>query len=180
MANLTLCLNLGALAPTQFSNYDFKSFARFGGRVLAAGENGIFAIDETSNDDGVPIDAWFELPNSDLGLSTLKRIMQVTLDYESDGDLRLIVTTDGAIVSSYTIGRILQNIVSRGLAVPLFEDRLGIRYTFRFRNIAGCDFAVDRLTAFVNVLSRREISRNAFGVIMLKISTLDVEVSGSD
>lgn len=180
MANLTLCLNLGVSAPTQFTNYDFKSFANFGGRVIAAGENGIFAVDESSLDDSTAINAWFELPNSDLGYGSLKRLLHAVLECEADGDISIVVTSDGSVVNTYTVGKILRNIVSRSIPVYLSGTPIGVRFTFYISNIAGSDFAIDKLIAFTNILSRRHISRDSGGAIMLKISTLDITVVGNE
>jgi hypothetical protein len=147
---IACCVNLSNNAFTQYSNYDFNSFARIGDTIFAANESGIYSLDDSDTDNGTPIGAFFETPATDFGISLKKNFTRAYIGYESPGQLLLTMIPDGNLsnsvqytfpnVSPYPGSHFHQDFIDLGA----FE--FARYWKARIDNIGGCYFGIDALS----------------------------------
>jgi len=151
---LTLCMNKSNLAVTQFSNYDFNSFATFAGRTLALKEDGIFILDSGGTDIEDNIPAKVEFPVNDFGSVSQKRVRRIYCEGEFFGKNMLVKTENGEgnprsfVMSSPTEKE-------GGIFADISRDGKGRFWKFIVENTSGGDFSIDSLSAVLVVLGRR-------------------------
>ena len=148
-------------ALSTYSNFPFNSFCIFNGRVLCAGDGGLFELTGTS-DGGAPIAAQAIGGVTDFGDPHLKTVDRVYLGYRTSAvtvgapsALTLsLVTHDDGVVYSYalpangTTGIYRRRVITgRGLRASYYQWQLA--------NVAGAGFAIDSLDISVHPLSRR-------------------------
>ena len=145
--DLAMCLN--NLAVSQYCRYDFDSLCG----KLAAGENGIFTLDDAETDAGVTIDSIIELPLTDFGISHQKRLRSVYIGYETKGSLKLIVSNDEGNEREYFLESTREK--QHGEKISIDRDGKGRYWQFRIENIDGCDFSLDVIEIIPVVLGRK-------------------------
>lgn len=155
MGNLTLCLNLRGEQLSQFRAYDFNSFAKIGDKYVGANASGLFVLDEYDTDAGLPIDAFFELVNSDWGIPNQKRIRSMTIGYESDGDLLVTVKDDDDTERNFLLSPNHLASKQHSARVPGARDGKGRYWLIRVGNVNGSDFSIDQIEVVPVVLNRR-------------------------
>lgn len=138
---LTLDTNLKAAnATTQYTNFNFNSFAIFNGVALGANDEGIFSLDgETDN--GVAIDAYFEPVLSDIGLTNPKKMRYLYTEARLQGDVDISISVDGGGIQTYRI-------TDTGLKAKRYRKTIskvlqGTYWLYQFRNVNGSDFSID-------------------------------------
>ena len=153
---LTLCLNLEGLQHSQWANWDFNSMAKVGDKYVGASENGIYEIDTGGHDDGAPIEAFFELPTSDWGVSFQKRIRSFYVGYETDGgDLALTARDDEGRERTYLLKANHSGNLQHGAKVFGARDCKGRYWMIRIDNINGTDFSIDHIEVVPVILGRK-------------------------
>ena len=81
-------------AMSRYTGYRFNSVAVIGGRLIAAGDGGLYEL-AGSNDAGGPIVATLTTGLSDVGDPQQKRVREVFVGYEADGTVAMKVSGTG-------------------------------------------------------------------------------------
>lgn len=171
-----LAINLVNSAAVQYCFYNFNSMCKFGDVYLGANEDGIHIL-EGSNDNGVDIDAFFELVLSDWGISNYKKIRRAFIGCLADGVIKVTFTTDkdGTWNVEFRPGETAKQ---QGNAVKGRRDILGRYWNVRLENINGSDFKIDAIELIVNVLDkRRRGSTGRHGSIFVSIPELEASLT---
>lgn len=153
--SLIVAMNAGNAAVTEYDGWDFNSFARYNGRVIAAGAAGIVVLGG-ERDNTATIAAHVTTGQSDFGSDELKRLTDFYSSYRSAGAMRLTVTAKVNKVTasySYPLPTTRDELESHKSEVGRgFEDRY---YQFGMANVAGSNFSIDTLTALAQLSGRR-------------------------
>ena len=159
---LTLCLNVNNMAVTQYSNFNFNSIVQFGGVTYAAGEGGIFSLDDAQTDNGVDIPAFFEFWIGDSGTLNAKRIRALHFGMEANGDMTVEVTDDDGtsieypitILKTETVG--VAGYTQHGHRVFIQRTHKGRYWKLKMSNIDSSDFSIDRIDVTWTVLGSKQ------------------------
>lgn len=141
------------MAVTQYCNYNFNSFCKIGDKYYGANDDGIFEL-VGDTDAGDNIDAWFELPMSDFGVSSVKKLRRIFLGYEATGDLTIKVKDNEDNERIYPIDNIATN-KQIGGRVTAERDQLGRYWGLRVDNVSGAYFAIDSIEVVSVLIGRR-------------------------
>ena len=154
----TIITNLdvkGDIAPTQVS-YQFNSYCRFAGHVLAAGAGGLMRLG--CNDfNGADIVAYLETFANELGYDGNKRLRFLYLLVETDGVLKITCKADNVVIRTLTVTP--DNTGQQLIKVPVGSKAGGASWSFRIENVDGCWFAIKSLSALSIYLSRGRKAR---------------------
>jgi hypothetical protein len=150
-AGLTIDLNSKAL--TRYDGQPFNSMALFNGVYLAASPTGIYALTGT-DDAAAAINAVVRSGLIDFGTNQLKRIRVAYINYRTDGDLTLKVTTDEGDSHEYTIERVDGASLHQN-RVKIGRGLVGRHFQWEITNRDGCDFTVNDLTLMPETLRRK-------------------------
>ena len=136
-----LCLAMGipGRAFTQYTDFDFNSFARLGDAFLAASEDGLFLLGGP-DDAGEDIAAEFALKDTDFGDPTPKRVLRARFGLEADGDLIFGLAPDKG---AYTYRVITGAGEERGPWENFDPAKRGRYFQFKMLNLEGADFSLD-------------------------------------
>jgi len=147
----TLQTNLKAkYATTQFTNCPFDSIVKFNHQILVASADGLF-LQEGDLDDTTEIDSYFEIFTTDFGVSNIKRIRFLYWSYEASEPLRVTISTEQGVSSTFTIPARLSG--QQGYRMPISRYLFGRYWTFKIRNTDGSDFSIDEIKALPLILS---------------------------
>lgn len=150
---VSININLANMAVTQYCNYDFNSFCQIGDKCFGASEDGIFEL--SGNDDAdTDIDAFFELPVSDFGISSMKKIRSAYIGGEADGELTLTLKDDEANSRSYPLD-LTSGSLQSGAKVAVGRDGLSRYWQIKISNTNGVYFAVDAIELLPIILGRK-------------------------
>ena len=141
------------MAITQYCDYNFNSFCKIGDKHYGATDDGIFEL-VGDDDAGEDIDAWFELPISDFGISNVKRLRRIYVGYEATGDLTVKVKDNEDNERSYPLDNIALD-KQIGGEVTIERDQLGRYWGLRIDNVRGAYFAVDSIEVVPVILGRK-------------------------
>lgn len=144
MNTLALALDLFGAAPTQYSNFPFRSMGVFNGKPIACGDGGIFEL-TGDTDQGTAIAALVDLPVNDFGTRKQKRLRTAAVGYETGGSLTLTLTPDEGTGTAYTLPRRRSAQVQQSAHLPLQRTAPGRYWSVRIENVSGCDFSLDEL-----------------------------------
>jgi len=150
----TWVLNTRTAALTEYQNFNFNSFARFNGKVLAAGPNGIFVLGRDDTDAGTAISASLRPGVVDFGTTLHKRTPRVYVNgkFNGDNEVRTIISEGGT--RSYLLkDNRLRTIQQR--RVGLGRGPKSRYWQFEFANRNGADFTLHSLVVKPHVLRRR-------------------------
>lgn len=149
-SRLGICLSTERIAPSQYTNYNFNSMCSFRGRYLGANENGVFVLGEADVDGSSKINSKFKVALTDFGTSNRKRIRSMLVGFETDGRLKLSVSTDeGAVRTAELASKYEASNRQQGVKVPIGRDGIGRYWSFQVENIDGADFSVDEISAIL-------------------------------
>lgn len=95
-------MNMRTKGVTEYTNYEFNSFAKRGNSYFAAGEDGLVLLDG-ANDDGVAIPWSFRTGLMDDGDVNMKRLDEVVLATRSTGRLRVTVYPEDEAGHDYVL-----------------------------------------------------------------------------
>lgn len=129
---MILDTNLKNRASSQYLNFDFNSACLFNGSILGAGDSGLFKL-TGDMDNTVNIPAYFEVCETDLGVSNPKRLRAVYMSYESTTPVVMTISTETPDSVQQTIvfpstggeNKVKKEIVSRGLHGSYFTFHVG-------------------------------------------------------
>ena len=155
---MVLCQTLANNAVTQFTGFDFNSFARAHGRDYGFSSDGMYLLGGDT-DAGESIDAHFEI-YVDLGQTMRPRSLWI--GYETAGTLRATLTVDDrtADAQTFMLTPILTGNRQHGARFPLCPHRdKGQYFRLRIANVDGCDFSIDDITMLAIPLGRRREGR---------------------
>ena len=144
---LTLSLNLERLALTQYLNYWFRSYTKFGESYLGVNDSGVFVLDEDDMDGTDIIESGFKVPLTDFGLKGDKHIRFMELSLETDAGVLITPYADemvGKAVELVPVNRANRQEVQK---VPIGRYLNGRYWSFRVANLDGADFSVDQVFA---------------------------------
>lgn len=150
---LTLCINLSNMAVTQYCDYNFNSFCKIGDKHYGATDDGIFEL-VGDDDAGEDIDAWFELPMSDFGISNVKKLRRIYVGYEATGDLIIKVKDNEDNERPYPLDNIALD-KQVGGEITIERDQLGRYWGERIENVRGAYFAIDSIEVVPVILGRK-------------------------
>lgn len=151
---LGLCTELSLLAVTQYVGFNFDGMCKLGDVYLGCNTRGIFELDGDA-DEGMDIDAFFELLTTDFGLPNQKRIRKAYLGYETSGSLVLEIKDDEDNVRRYTLEAALNDQRQHSAKISVGRDGKGRYWTFKLENLGGCDFSIDSIDASIVVLGKK-------------------------
>ena len=149
-----VCLTKHHYGISQYSGFDFNSLCVFNGQYIGVSESGVFLL-EGDSDNGADIDAFVELPNTDLGDSRQKRARSALIGYEADGDLELTVTLDETTEQTHTLRRNIGSQAQQSGMVPLNRTQPGRYVQMKSANVGGCDFALDQVAIKPTLTGRK-------------------------
>jgi hypothetical protein len=140
---LTICLHLEGEQLSQFDNYGFNSIVKVDDRYFGA-NGGIFEIDKGDADDKEPINAFFELPLSDWGVSNQKRVHNFYVGYEATGRIEVTFRDDEGREQIKSLDPV-EHGFQHGNKVNGRRDMKGRYWMVRIDNVNGCDFSIDQI-----------------------------------
>lgn len=150
-------LTLQGQAPSEYTDFDFDSYATIGGVLYAVGPQGFVRCDGDT-DDGANINAEVRKGLSTLGTELKKQVPYAYIGYTSTGSLVLETTTTDKRtkrVNRYKLSPIATPAFSDGR----FKIAQGLQATywdFTLKNLEGADFEVDFVKVWRLPLSRRK------------------------
>lgn len=148
-------MNTKNFGVTEYRNYPFNSFAKFGDTYLGASATGLYAL-EGDNDYGVPIDAWVKTGAIDCGTSLGKIIRECYMAFKSDGSVLLKTVTDDNSERWYKVDDGDEKLhnrrkkLARGLKSGYWE--------FTLRNVDGSSMEFEQLE-LVPIYTKRRVNK---------------------
>ena len=134
---MILCTNLKNRATTQFTSFDFDSMAKIGNSYMCAGSSGLYIL----AGDLPVVSAYFEPVETDFGISNLKRIRSVTLEYYSASALTITVSTEKGLSDTLTFPSSSGKTISRDVTVN--RSVYGVYFTFKISGFGA--FSIESL-----------------------------------
>lgn len=126
---------------TQYTNYQFNSFAEFGGKYYGATAQGIFEL-VGSDDAGTPIAARACFGITDFSTAFVKAVDRVYMGFRSTQDMNVIVHVDEEQTFTYVAAATPELETSR---VRVGKGLCGRYWQFEVQNTNGGDFTLDML-----------------------------------
>jgi len=144
----TIKINLRNGAITQHSN-GFTSYAPWNGLQMGAGPDGVFLLNYGQKDiytltsDERNISAWFELPNTQLGVAKVKQGRRLYVGGEFNGSMTIKATT-GIVENIYNItpvsasssSLLLNMVVIDGFIIPSIDGTIQLQFASEIANSA--------------------------------------------
>jgi len=150
----TWVLNLHTRALSEYTGFEFNSYARFAGHTLAASSGGVFKLDATKTDAGTPIEGLVRTGVHDYDTSWLKRIPRLYVNYSTEGDVevRTITSEDGR--RRYLLPH--NNVVGvQQRRVPIGKGPKSRYWQYEITNRDGADFGLSSFVVYPELLRRR-------------------------
>jgi hypothetical protein len=151
-------MNARTKAFSQFTNYNFNSFATFNGVNYAMGEQGLYRLDGET-DAGALIDYSVKTGLLDLNKSGMKRVLSAYLHFKAGGEvlLKVNVTSDKGVKEEHWFK------LDGRTATDMREDRIkdmgqGIvssLWQFEITRLSGSGFEFDSMRVLPVNLTRR-------------------------
>lgn len=150
----TIVINLKDFAVSEYKRFNFNSYDYFNNANMACSTNGIYELDNATDDDGFTIQWAFRLPLFDSYTDSKQRIDRMYMVYETDGKIVLTLEGDGELIGQTIIPADQTNIT--------YEKRLKIgrgvksrHYDFKFENFSGSKIDVDNIRFLLEPLVTR-------------------------
>lgn len=160
--HLALNMELSAQRISQYLNYNFNSFCKFGDAYLGAGADGIMVLDDDGGLDnaGGPGDAteiysFFELSTSDFGSDHQKRLRSIYLGGETDGDLKVSIKNDDRNERLSEVNVAYTQNYQHSIKVPVSRSGKGRYWMLKLENVDGADFSIDTIAVVPIILNRK-------------------------
>jgi len=177
---LSIAMNVNNFAVTQYDNFNFNSFAEYGGKTYAAGTSGIMELDDSQTDNGSSIPAFFEFWIGDSGTLNQKRIRALHFGMESNGDLQLEIVNDDGEVSNFDVSVGLTGNEQHGVRVFTSRNMLGRYWKLKIASDDGKDFSIDRIDVSWNVMAgtkqRRHLEHPIKAVLTLPVVAMESDI----
>jgi predicted RNA-binding protein with TRAM domain len=152
-SKLGLRMNTINTATTQYLGIDFVSLAVFGDIVIGGGTSGIFKF-EGETDNGTDISAEFKTFSTDLGLPNEKRMRNLTLFGQMEGDLEVYPVVEDDEGELHTIA-VEESMFQRKYVVFVNRDNQGMSVGVRVKNVNSSYFLIDSIDVLPVVLGIR-------------------------
>ena len=149
-----IVMNLANQAISTYSNYPFNSLAKFNGRYLAAGEDGIYELGGDS-DSGAQILSKIKTGPMDFGEKFIKYLRNAWLTYRSDGHLELVIYVDEDEDNPVSRSTEIASDEIREERIKIPRGLKGRYYTIELKNVSGSDFNIDSLSLLVESIRRK-------------------------
>lgn len=150
----TWVLNLRNSGLTEFTNFEFNSFAYFDGKYLAAGPDGVFEVGSSESDAGTAIDWRVRTGSVDYDSSYLKRVprLYVTGEFAGNVKVRTITSEDGERTYLLTSNGITGDQQRR---VPIGKGPKALQWAFELEGVEGTDVRISKIMPYPQELRRR-------------------------
>lgn len=168
-------LNTINFAASRYSNFRFNSMCSFMGEILGASSNGIVRHTGDS-DNGVDIDAYFQLPSADFSTHKAKSYRKVYLEGYLEGELTVTTVVDDVYGSQLNIASLgteseVQHVFERQ------KDDRGNLIGLRVANNDGKDFTINSI--YATLIASSTLPNGYTGLGRIKFEYPDYEVSAS-
>jgi hypothetical protein len=157
-----LVMNLANKVVSEYQNYNFNSACKFNGIYLGADKSTGVHILSGKDDNGTPIDASITLGDSNFGVTNLKFIPEMLVNYFGDG-LEISILRDQKVEMDDT-----DAIINGPYDVPAtFDSRVQTKrarfpkgyesgyWQFKAANVQGGDFNIESLEIPMDLSRRR-------------------------
>lgn len=150
----TWALNLHRNALTEYTNFDFNSYAVFNNQVLACSPAGVVVLGTQALDGAIKIDATAMTGLSDFDFSQHSRVPRLYLDSSQNGDLHFkAITREGGTRTYLLPWNRLSSPTQR--RVPIGKGPRSRFWQFGVENVEGADFQITSIMAYPTKLRRR-------------------------
>lgn len=154
-----IVMNTKLNAVSEYLNYPFNSYVKFNGVFLAANQNGIYELDNTSQDEATyNIKAHIKSRIVDMHNGTINRLRDSFVVYKSDGDIRLTSNADKKVTRTYLVPQQI-NGINKNVKRRRIKFERGIRnrfFDFKIENVNGSEFELELLRVFTEpIISKR-------------------------
>lgn len=152
----TWTLNLRNNALTEYTGFEFNSYAQFNGVVIAADETGLYELDG-ANDKGSAantITGYLKTGKSDFESSFSKRVPRAYVSGKFNGDIEFHTIVEGEAQRKYLLQH--DEITTlKQRRVPIGRGPKSRYWQFAFTNRAGADFEVASIIVVPERTKRR-------------------------
>ncbi len=149
-------LNLRKTALTEYSPFQFNSFATFDGKVYGASAAGIMELGAQQTDAGSSIAATVRTGQHAFGTSYLKRVPRIYVGYKATGDMEFRTITGEDGTRAYLLDH-NGNLNLHQRRVPVGLGPKSPYWQFEFANRDGADFTIDHVLAHSAKVTRRRV-----------------------
>ena len=150
-------LNTENIAVTQYTNYNFNSYASYDSRYFGASESGIYRL-SGDDDAGEAIQAYFRAPLTDFGFASLKRAPEFAIGYTSTGDLLLkavVVSPNGIKEEHWYRLEPRPALGTRETRKQTGKGLKSVYWQYEIHNINGADFQINTVRMWPMGLTRK-------------------------
>ena len=150
----TWILNTRKLGLTEYSNFNFNSFALFNGQYLACGPAGVVVLGTQALDGATEITGRFRTGKPNFDSAWVKRVPRLYMDFSCSGDMlfRTLVSETGTRTYKLVSNKITTLQQRR---VPIGKGPKSVHWQFEGENVLGSDFTVSNIMAYPTALRRR-------------------------
>ena len=153
LTGYALVVNVENNGISEYTNFNFNSFANFQGKYLAAGAGGIFEL-TGDNDNETDIDSLIRTGQEDGGTSLLKRPEDAYVGVKADDALEASVVVDGNV--EYDGSPIDPRTDGIGTQKVKFGKGIKSRYwALQIENTNGCNFEVESAELVLKPVERK-------------------------
>lgn len=129
-------------ALSEYINYAYNSYCKFGSLYLGAKSDGIYLL-EGDDDEGVNIDALFATGLMNAGIDRIKRTTHAIFRMKSYGDYTIVVVSDDGVEYEYDFND--ENELLHAVLRKVGKGIRGVYFKYKFKNVAGEDFEMDTM-----------------------------------
>lgn len=149
--NLSLCMSLGIIAPSQYANYNFDGMCKFNGIVVGGNSSGVFTLASGDNDAGTLIPAHFRTGATDFGAENEKSLRKLYMSLRCTGRMEASISADGKedVVREITPYDNKLKIIHQQIQGG--RDIKGKYLDLKMSNVRGSDFTITEIQALLIV-----------------------------
>lgn len=149
----TISINTKIIAVTEYTNFNFNSYAKFNGRYIAANLTGIFELGG-ADDNGANIDSSLKTGTVDIYNGNVNRLRDAYVTFSSDGDIKLITVGNETTSRPYLkTNAVVSKIHERRI---VFERGIDDRFfSFELLNSGGSTFDINSLRVALGPVRKR-------------------------
>lgn len=150
-SNLTLCLSLGAVAPSQYANFNFDSMCKFKDKIVGGNSNGVYTLLSGDDDAGEDINAHFRTGATSFGVENEKRLRRLYISMRSSGLVKASVAGDDKEDVTKEITPYDDKLKIIHQEIQGGRDIKGKYLDLKISNVNGSDFTVAEIQALLIV-----------------------------
>jgi hypothetical protein len=152
----TWVLNVRKKGLTEYSNFDFNSYAEYQDLVLAAGDAGLVKLTAADKDATASIDAMVRTGAESFGTSYNKRVPRIYAGYSTTGDVHFSTYTSQDGKRMYLLP--WNNITGvQQRRVPVGRGPKSPYWQFGVENVGGADFLLEHVQVYPEKTYRRVV-----------------------